>query len=155
MRFDPKIARRILDVVEKGGFPRAAARAEGIPFDVLDGWVAQGEADLESSGRRSKLAKFVGELRRAEAKAEAEAVEAWQANMAKDWRAAKEFLARRFPSRWGSKKGQASTGTHRDVVVDRDEVEERMPPEQSPPGKSLDPSSFFRDPIDRIKNHLN
>ena len=60
---------------------------------------------MERGARASsgEFREFWEELTRAEAEAEARMVAQWQAQIPQDWRAARDFLARRFPERWASK----------------------------------------------------
>lgn len=45
--------------------------------------------------------EFLEAVTRAEAEAELRMIAQWQAQIPRDWRAARDFLARRFPKRWG------------------------------------------------------
>jgi hypothetical protein len=54
--------------------------------------------------------QFLQALTRAEDQAEADAVRIWREQMPDDWRAAKEYLARRFGDRWGDRQRVEMTG---------------------------------------------
>ena len=51
--------------------------------------------------RSGQYFEFFEEVTRVEAEAEARMVAQWQAQIPDDWRAARDFLARRYPQRWG------------------------------------------------------
>ena len=55
--------------------------------------------------RRSRpIFRVFEEVKRAEAEAEARMVAQWQAQVPNDWKAARDFLARRYPERWAQKE---------------------------------------------------
>jgi len=67
--------------------------------------------------------RLIQTLTRAEEEAKARAVVAWNRSIdSGDWRAAKEFLARRWPSEWG----QEPTVHLKHEIMDRDALEARL-----------------------------
>lgn len=75
-------------------------------------WLSRGRAEknrLESNPRAKMreserpYVEFLDEVTKASNVAEIRAVGHWQNAMGKDWRAARDFLARRYPDRWSQK----------------------------------------------------
>jgi hypothetical protein len=79
-------------------------------------WMEMGE-----NARSGKYREFWEAVTRAEAVAETSALADWRRHFDRDWRAAKEFLERRFSVRWRlPRDGEAGTGGG-DVYVIREE----------------------------------
>lgn len=88
----------ILKAIRSGCSYAVAARVGGVHADTLKNWIDKGEA-----GTAPVYVSFVAELRDAEAACEAALVASWMnqaTGQEADWRAARDFLARRFPERW-------------------------------------------------------
>ena len=106
---DAAMADKIVRMVRAGSYKEVAARAAGIGTSTLYSWQERGEADLEARAD-TEHAKFVEALTRAEAEAEVHAIAAIRKVMESDWRAAMEYLARRYPKRWAKVERQEHTG---------------------------------------------
>lgn len=99
----------IVELVRAGMRPSAAAQAAGIARSTLSGWIKRGVAEnmsieggAEPNSIEAPYKKFVDELNKAEAESQAGLVVAWfKEARSGDWKAAKEFLARRWPDEWG------------------------------------------------------
>lgn len=99
----------IVELVRAGMRPRAAAQAAGIAPPTLSGWIKRGVAEnvrLEKGEEpiaiEAPYKKFVDDLNKAEAESQAGLVVAWfKEARSGDWKAAKEFLSRRWPDEWG------------------------------------------------------
>lgn len=105
----------ILQLVKAGNHYSTAIRAAGIGESTFYQWKQKGHAELDRlaldvdpetgeppqpNPMRTAYAQFVEELLRAEHEAEARLVALWTGAAVEDWRAARDFLARRFPERW-------------------------------------------------------
>ena len=63
---------------------------------TLYGWLRRGRLYPDTPE-----GAFVAELDAADDEAERRCIELWHGHFAKDWRAIAEFMARRWPQRWG------------------------------------------------------
>lgn len=97
-------------LIAQGIFVRQACEFVGISEQTIYNWMARGSAEilrLENNPKSKPLKKeapyisFFQQVKKAENTSEIRSVTQWQ-NAIKDgdWRAAKDFLARRFPDRW-------------------------------------------------------
>lgn len=97
-------------LISAGVYMRQACEFVGISEATVYNWMTRGSAEilrLENDPKARPLAKeapyveFFHRIKKAENASEIRAVTAWQSEIKEgDWRAAKEFLARRFPDRW-------------------------------------------------------
>lgn len=55
-------------------------------------------------GEEEEYIEFFNEIQAAESEAEARVVANWQKQIPSNWQAARDFLERRFPDRWGKQK---------------------------------------------------
>jgi excisionase family DNA binding protein len=68
-------------------------------------WLLDREEVLSwAESEPSPYLQFLEAVRQAEAEAEAHLVKSWQEQTPKNWRAARDFLARRFPMRWSERR---------------------------------------------------
>lgn len=97
-------------LIAQGIFVRQACEFVGISEQTIYNWMARGSAEilrLENDSKAKPIKKeapyvsFFQQVKKAENTSEIRSVTQWQ-NAIKDgdWRAAKDFLARRFPDRW-------------------------------------------------------
>ena len=97
-------------LIAQGVFLRQACEFVGVSEQSIYNWMARGSTELlrlENYPRSKPLVKeaiyveFFRQVKKAENTSEIRSVTQWQ-NAIKDgdWRAAKDFLARRFPDRW-------------------------------------------------------
>src|SRR5262245_4921683 len=92
----PRIQKRICDAVKGGNYLQAAAAYAGISYACLRNWYLRGQR-----AKRGKFFKFFAAIRKAQAEAEATIVSQWREQIPANWPAARDFLARRYPERWG------------------------------------------------------
>jgi hypothetical protein len=85
----------IVAATKAGNTRRAAAAAAGVHIDTLAEWLRRGARG------DAGFATFAAAVREADAGAEVSAVSHWVAQFGDDWRACRDFLARRFPDDWG------------------------------------------------------
>lgn|SRR5215471_917121 len=100
------VRERIATAVGSGNYLEAAAGYAGISRATFWRWMERGERE-----RTGQYRAFRDAIREAEARAEVRMVAQWQQAIPEDWRAAAEFLARRFPDRWARRD-------HLDVSAD-------------------------------------
>lgn len=119
----------IVQSIQAGNFLAAAADAAGVGYSTAREWIRRGRGDHPTRKKTPRHAQFAAAIRRAEAKAELMAVSVLQENLrgyetvkievtkladgskitkttttqVRDHRAVTEFLARRYPKRWGLK----------------------------------------------------
>lgn len=108
----PEVADRIIQAVRAGSYISHAAEYAGIPRETIYRWLDRGRRELERLTEDPKakpdpdeaiFVEFRHRVTRAEAEAVVEAVAAWKTASRSDWRAAKEWLARRHNPEWGDK----------------------------------------------------
>src|SRR5215467_9669155 len=83
------VRRRILRAIRAGSYLEPACVAAGVGYSTFRAW-------------QKKFPKFREAVERAQAVAEVRLVGLWREQCPKDWRAAKELLARRHPERWSA-----------------------------------------------------
>jgi len=88
----------IVKAVKLGNYLQIAARYSGITAGTLDRWL-----DLGRSRKRGPYRALYLKVRAAEAFAEVRALELISHGMISDPKIALEYLARRYPERWGKK----------------------------------------------------
>jgi hypothetical protein len=104
------------------GVPRAtAAVAGGITERTFYFWLEKGEA-----ATRGRYFQFFQAVRASENQAEVTAMAIWRQGMQGDWRAAKEFLERRFPEKYALAKDRSTDdqGPREIIVVREDQLTE-------------------------------
>src|SRR5690554_1282364 len=90
-KLTPEVKKRLIDAIKAGNYIEPACRFAGIAPATFYRWMERGAR--ASSG---EFREFWEELTRAEAEAEARMVAQWQAQIPQDWRAARDFLARKL-----------------------------------------------------------
>jgi len=98
-KLSPEIQERICSALRDGNYESAAAAAGGVGSSTLHRWLEKGR--LAKSG---PYREFWVAVTRARDAAELSLVSMWVAAMPSDWRAIAEFLARRYPERWGRRE---------------------------------------------------
>src|SRR5262245_56995248 len=86
------VERSICSAIAGGTTYAVACAFAGVDVSTVRRW-------LSSPAPRCRA--FRRAVERAEAEVEVRAVAIWQKHIPDDWRAARDFLARRFPQRWG------------------------------------------------------
>lgn len=108
----PDVSARIIQAVRAGSYIKHAAEYAGVSRESVHGWLARGktERDRLTSDPKTKpdpdealYLEFFHSVTRAEAEAVIEACAAWKSAGRTDWRAAKEWLARRHGDEWGDR----------------------------------------------------
>lgn len=98
-KLTPETRKRLFDAIKAGCYYDVACRYAGISYATFRNWINKGE-----KSRSGEFFDFLEALKQAEAEAEVRMVMLWQSKMPEDWKAARDFLARRYPDRWGLKE---------------------------------------------------
>lgn len=107
-KFTPERRQRIIAAIKAGNYYDTACKYAGVTYQTFNQWRIRGQqADHKDPEDLSEedldYLAFYEALNEAEAQAEMVAVMRWREQMPNDWKAAKDFLARRHPERWGQK----------------------------------------------------
>lgn len=94
---DPKTQETILKAIEQGNYFVTACEAAGVKYPMFRYWMRKGE-----QAKSGKYKEFVDKVHQARAVAEQKCVKNWVSQIPSDWRAARDFLARRYPERWSA-----------------------------------------------------
>lgn len=97
--------KRICKAIRQGNYYQAAAASAGITYDSFRNWMKRGQ-----KAKSGIFFDFFHAVKEAEAKAETSIVASWKSKIPKDYKAARDFLARRFPQRWAGKNTVEHTG---------------------------------------------
>lgn len=94
-KLTPARHKAIVRVIRAGGFKRAAAQAAGIAEETLMSWQRQGRADVASGNTRTKQAKLVLAMEKAESEQIEEMLNRVSSASTNSWQAAAWMLERR------------------------------------------------------------
>lgn len=97
-KLTPETRKRLFDAIKAGCYYDVACRYAGISYATFRNWINKGE-----KSKSGEFFDFLEALKQAEAEAEVRMVMLWQSKMPEDWKAARDFLARRYPERWAQK----------------------------------------------------
>jgi hypothetical protein len=98
-KLTPDGERRIMEALAAGSSRRAAAIHGGIsPRAMLD-YLARGR-EAEDQGRNDRYSRFLRSVNEAETRCEIAMTARWVDATKRDWRAARDWLARRHPDDW-------------------------------------------------------
>ena len=102
-KLTPEVQNRICDAISAGNYRESACQYGGIDGATFYRWLgaAKGRRAVSRISRRRRAAEVAAEVR---------VVAQWQQHMPGDWRACRDFLARRFPERWSEKRRHEATG---------------------------------------------
>lgn len=104
-KLTPDLQDRICKLIEAGNYDQTACQEAGIHVATFYRWMKDGE---EAEG--GIYSEFHEAVMCARARSEARLVASWTKAATKDWRAARDLLARRFPDRWKERTGQEHDG---------------------------------------------
>jgi hypothetical protein len=104
-KLTPELREKFCGLVRDGNYMQAACAGVGISFATFRNWYNRGRKAL-----RGPYLEFFEAVRLAQAESEAQLVKNWQAQVPENWQAARDFLARRFPARWGPKDSHEVVG---------------------------------------------
>ena len=104
-----ELQKDFIRLVSAGVYVRQVCETVGISEATVYNWMSRGSAEIlrlennpkaRPSAKEAPYVDFFYKVKKAENASEVRAVILWQEEIKGDWRAAKEFLARRFPDRW-------------------------------------------------------
>lgn len=108
-KLTPEVKDEFVRLISTGVYIRQACEYIGISEATVYNWMARGSNELlrldnnpkaRPNKKESIYADFFQAVKKADTQAEVRAITYWQAAIKDDWRAAREFLARRYPDRW-------------------------------------------------------
>lgn len=121
-KLDLAMTQRIIDLIRAGNYLEVAATAAGIHRTTLYRWMRHGRDQ-----KRGRYRKFLSQVERAQAEAEARDVAIIAKAAPDDWKAAAWRLERKAPRRYGPRVQQA-VQQELEAVLTR--LEKGLPPEQ-------------------------
>jgi len=98
----PETQEKIVSAIKSGNYASVAAAYAGITERTFYNWMAWGRA---SEDEANIYFQFLHAVTCAEAEAEVRAVALVNRAMSDDWRAAIEYIRRKFPHRWNPPQG--------------------------------------------------
>ena len=122
-----ELIKRLCELIARGNYPATACKALGISHSSYWRWMKAGTADHENGVDSIWRRLYLG-VRRAEAFAEAYAVDSLRSHMARDSRAALAYLSRRFPENW-SERRFIKIAVEKELTAFMRELQEGLPPD--------------------------
>lgn len=109
----PEFQEEFVSILRRGNYPATACAVMGISQATYKNWMLKGEA-----GKDPKYYEFYLAVNKALGQVEDEVVDNWTNAIPEDWKAGSEFLARRFPERWGKQETLrvAQTNTDHQII---------------------------------------
>lgn len=98
-KLTPQVKKKLLDAIRAGNYYEPACMYAGISYRSFRRWMDKGE-----KAKSGEFWQFCQEVKQAEAEAEARVVAMWQKQIPDSWQAARDFLERRYPDRWGRRE---------------------------------------------------
>jgi hypothetical protein len=114
----PELQRQLCSAISAGNYRKPACASVGIDYSTFLRWVQKGKR-----ARRGPFCEFCSAVSKAEAAAEVAAVAAWRKAIPEHPSEYRQFLARRYPVRWGDKGRLELTGRGAGPVLSRKAVE--------------------------------
>lgn len=108
-KLTPDVQTAVCYAIQTGCYYETAAQLGGIDKTTFWRWMRAGE-----KAETGEFRDFYQAVLAAEADAEVRAVELWRSGMADNWQAARDFLARRHPERWGPMERTVGAGSGRE-----------------------------------------
>ncbi len=96
---DDKVKGKLLTALKCGNYRSAACAYAGVSRPSFYEWMARGAKE-----KKGVYAQLVKDVLEAEEQAEAQIVMIWRTQIPQDYRAARDFLERRYPSRWARRE---------------------------------------------------
>ena len=107
-KFTPEVVSDLERNIAAGLPYELACGLSGIAYSTYRNWMVAAAQE----GAEPELVEFLERIRRAETEAEARFAAQWISKTADDWRASRDYLARRWPERWASRDRIEMTGPH-------------------------------------------
>lgn len=100
-KLNAQLLETFVRLVMAGNYMIAACKAVGISYQTFRRWMSLGAA---SNDDNDIYRQFFLRVNEGEAYAETHAVISWRNQFSRDYRASRDFLARRYPDRWGERQ---------------------------------------------------
>lgn len=126
-KLTPHLIETFARTIALGNYPVVACQVVGIHVSTYRSWMRRGE-DHHTAGRDSVYSAFYLRVGQANAAAEDHAVIKWRGHMGTNYKAARDFLARRFPSRWGPTY-KITIEVEKELTRLMEKLAEKLPPE--------------------------
>ena len=122
-KLTPETQSKLIQAIRGGSFLVVACEFAGVSYKVFRDWMIRGETEGKGQFR-----EFRNAVIKAESEVEVRLTASWQKATADDWRAAAEFLSRRFPDRWSStQKLQVQLEAELNAIYDKIENDPTIP----------------------------
>ena len=105
-KFGPGVVEELERNISAGLPYHVACNLSGVAYSTYRNWMVAAAEE----GADPELVEFLERITRAETRAEARLADQWLSKTADDWRASRDYLARRWPERWASKDRMQMTG---------------------------------------------
>ena len=99
-KFTPEVVVELERNIGAGLPYEIACNLSGIAYSTYRNWMVA----AEENGADPLLVEFLERIKRAEVVAEARLAAQWLDKSRDDWRASRDYLARRWPERWANKE---------------------------------------------------
>ncbi len=97
-KLTPEVQMKVCQALAAGNYMEAAATYAGVSYEAIAHWIRRGKR----AGKGLHF-EFWKATERAQGEAEVTVVAQWRQKIPESWQAARAFLERRFPDRWGKK----------------------------------------------------
>ena len=122
-KLTPETQSKLIQAIRAGSHLITACRLVGVDYSSFRRWMIKGEKQ-----RKGQFREFCEAVRGAEAEIEIRLVATWRQAAVEDWKAAAEFLSRRFPDRWSpTQKFQVQLEAELNAIYDRIENDPTIP----------------------------
>jgi hypothetical protein len=125
LKLNEQLLETFVRLVMAGNYFSAACKAVGISQGTFRRWMELGRASLDD---KDIYRQFFLRVQEAEAYAEVYAVKSWRTHFSRDYRASRDFLARRYPERWGMQQ-KITLAVDNELQLILKVLETRLPPE--------------------------
>ncbi len=105
-KFGPGVVEELERNISAGLPYHVACNLSGVAYSTYRNWMVAAAEE----GADPELVEFLERITRAETRAEARLADQWLSKTADDWRACRDYLARRWPERWASRDRMGVTG---------------------------------------------
>lgn len=114
-KLTPELIKKLTIQIKAGNYFDTACAYVGIDYSTFRKWMVKGE-----KATQGQYFDFFHAIKQAEAEAELRMVALWQKAIPDDWRSAKDFLACRYPDKWGKKETIKADITNRNTNMEID-----------------------------------
>lgn len=119
-KLTPEVTKRLCDAIRAGNHFEVACTYAGIDYTTMRKWMLAGE-----KAKTGALFEFFEAVRKAESECEIKVVALWQTQIPANWQAARDFLERRYPHRWGRRE-KSNVEIGGEVKIKHDSAEQNV-----------------------------